>query len=319
MTYEELAEILCGLPWGENGVPKPLAAVLVPPRARQRRSAGEPPGRLEFLLLAALGISGWSARLDLVQALNGDRGLQPRSGSYRRAVGRLDESGLWVTHIASFGYRQIALVRLSERGAGLLQEAGVAVVASEWERAERAHASRGDAGRNGVQGMTPHTAAICTFLHHARRRGYTTEACPAVEDGGPAAPDAAVTRYGLALNTEVQRRGGEAYRKAQKWRNLARLQGFVALCAVTPAWAIRLARQAQDQGVALGAATDLGTLAGRAPAALWTYRWRSPYSPLEAVEEDLPEAEWLVSGRVHEAGAGAPGFPADVYTRERSR
>ena len=182
MTYEELAELLCGLPWGEGGVPKPLAAVLVPPRARQRLIAGEPPGRLEFLLLAALGISGWSARLDLVQALNGDRGLQPRSGSYRRAVGRLDESGLWVTHIASFGYRKIALVRLSERGAGLLQEAGVAVVASEWERAEQAHASRGDAGRGGEHGMTLHTAAICTFLHHARLRGYTTEACPAVGD-----------------------------------------------------------------------------------------------------------------------------------------
>ena len=129
MTDEELAELLCGLPWGEGGVPKPLAGVLVPPRTRQRLIAGEPPGRLEFPLLAALGISGWSARLDLVQALNGDRGLQPRSGSYRRAVGRLDESGLWVTHIASFGYRKIALVRLLERGAGLLQEAGVAAVA----------------------------------------------------------------------------------------------------------------------------------------------------------------------------------------------
>lgn len=319
MTYEELAELLCGLPWGEGGVPKPLAAVLVPSRARQRLIAGEPPGRLEFLLLAALGISGWSARLDLVQALNGDRGLQPRSGSYRRAVGRLDESGLWVTHIASFGYRKIALVRLSERGAGLLQEAGVAVVASEWERAEQAHASRGDAGRGGEHGMTLHTAAICTFLHHARLRGYTTEACPAVGDDTPAAPDAAIARFTLPINTEVQRHGGEAYRKAQKWRNQERLQGFVALCAVTPAWAIRLARQAQDQGVARGAATDLGTLAGRAPAALWTYRWLSPYSPLEAVEEDVPEVDWLVSGRVHEAGAGALGFQTDVYTRERSR
>lgn len=317
MTYEELAEQLRGLPWGESGVPKPLATVLVPPRTRQRLIAGEPPGRLEFLLLAALGISGWSARVDLVQALNGDRGLQPRSGSYRRAVGRLDESGLWVTHIASFGYRKIALVRLSERGAGLLQEAGVPVVASEWERTEQAHASRGDAGRREAQGMTLHTAAICTFLHHARLRGYTTEACPAGESDNPAAPDAAIARFELRINTEVQRHGGEAYRKAQKWRNQERLQGFVAICAVTPAWAIRLARQAQDQGVARGAATDLGTLAGRAPAALWTYRWLSPYSPLEAVEEDTPATGWLTGGRVHKADPGAPGFPADVYTRER--
>jgi hypothetical protein len=58
-----------------------------------------------------------------VQALNGNRGLQPRSGSYRRAVQRLDETGLWLTHIASFGFRKIALARLSEQGAGLLREA----------------------------------------------------------------------------------------------------------------------------------------------------------------------------------------------------
>jgi len=319
VTYEELAKLLSRLPWGEGGVPAPLAAVLVPRRTRQRLIAGEPPGRLEFLLLAALGISGWSARVDLVQALNSGRGLQPRSGSFRRAVARLDESGLWVTQIASFGYRKIALVRLSQLGAGLLREAGVAVVASEWERAELAHASRGDAGRSGVEGMTLHTAAICTFLHHARLRGYTTEACPAGDPGNPAAPDAAVARFELPIKAEVQRHGGESYRKAQKWRNQERLQGFVAICAVTPAWAICLARQAQDQGVARGAATDLGTLAGRAPAALWTYRWLSPYSPLEAVEEDVPEADWLINGRVREAGAGAPGSPADAYTRERSR
>ncbi len=317
MTYEELAAQLRTVPWGESGVPQPLAAVLVPRRTRPRPIAGEPPGRLEFLLLAALGLSGWSARVDLVQALNGGRGLQPRSGSFRRALARLDASGLWVTQIASFNYRKIALVRLTERGAGLLQEAGVAVVASEWERAELAHALRGDAGRGGVQGLAPHTAAICTFLHHARQRGYTTEACPVVGDDTPAAPDAAVARGGLTLNTEVQLHGGEAHRKAQKWRNQERLQGFVALCAATPAWAIRLARQAQDQGVARGVATDLGTLASRAPAALWTLRWLSPYSPLEAVAADAPETEWLIGRRVH--GAGEPGAPADVYTRERRR
>lgn len=308
MTYAELTALLAGLPWGENGVPRPLAAVLVPRRQRQRRIAGEPPGRLEFLLLAALGLSGWSARVDLVQAVNAGRGLQPRAGSYRRAVGRLEESGLWMTHVAGFGHRQIALVRLTERGAGLLQEAGVAVVESEWERAERAHAWRGDAGHQDVQGMTPHTAAICAFLHHARRRGYTTQACPTPE-GVPAAPDAVVVRCGLALHVEVQRHGGDAHRKAQKWRNLERLQGFVAICAATPAWAIRLARQAQEGGVARGVATDLGTLAGRAPASLWTHRWLSPYSPLAAVAEDAPEAVWLVGGRVREAGVGLHDLP----------
>mgnify|MGYP006961824284 CR=1 FL=1 len=45
VTYEELAEMLGGLPWGENGVPKSLATVLAAPRSRQRLVAGEPPGR----------------------------------------------------------------------------------------------------------------------------------------------------------------------------------------------------------------------------------------------------------------------------------
>ena len=308
MTYAELAERLRRLLWGEHDVPQPLAAVLMPPRQRLRRIAGEPPGRLEFLLLAALGLSGWSARVDLVQAVNRDRGLQPRAGSYRRAINRLDASGLWLTHIASFGYRQIALVRLSERGAGLLQEAGITAVASEWERAELAHTRRRAPGQQEIPGMTPHTAAICTFLHHARLRGYMTAACPAVADSGPAAPDAAVARLGLEIFAEIQRHGGEPHRKAQKWRNQERLQGFAALCVVTPAWTVRLARQAQEQGVARGAATDLGTLARRAPAALWTCRWRSPHGPLEAVEDDTPESEWLVGGRVH-----ASGVP-EVYT-----
>lgn len=290
---DELEWELNRLPWGESGVSEPLAAVLGSPRIRQRFVAGEPPGRLEFLLLAALALSGWSARIDLVGAINSARRLQPRSGTYRRAIERLDASRLWLTRTSSFAYRKLALVRLSPMAVVLLQEAGLPVSLSEWERSERAHAALSLPWQPESRSLSQHTAAICAFLHHARLRGYDTAACPLVEDDTPAAPDAVVIRDGFPIYVEVQRHGGEAYRKAQKWRNQARLQGFVAICAVTSAWAVRLARQAQEQGVGRGLVTDLGTLARQGPAALWTHRWASPYSPIQAIGVDRPESEWL--------------------------
>jgi hypothetical protein len=294
---EELSAELDRLPWGENGVPEPLATLLAAPRSRQRLVAGEPPGRLEFLLLAGLALSGWSARTDLVGALNGARCLQPRSGSYRRAMARLDAGGLWLTRTASFAYRKLALVRLTDLAAVLLQDAGLPVRPSEWERIERAHATLWLPARLEGRSVSQHTAAICAFLHHARLRGYDTEACPPVGDETPAAPDAVVVRDGFSVYVEVQRHGGEAYRKAQKWSNQARLQGFVAICGVTSGWALRLAQQAQEQGIGRGLVTDLGTLAGRGPAALWTHCWASPYSPIEPITSDRPEAEWLAGAK----------------------
>lgn len=286
MTRDELLTRLLRLPWGEDGVPAPLNDAIGVSRRRYRLIAGEPPGRLEFLLLAALAISGWSARIDLIQVINNRRGLQPRSGSYRRAIEQLDKSGLWITQIASFNYRKIALVRLTERGVKLLQDAGVPVVPSEWERVEQQHWIYRDRCE-----MTMHTAAICTFLHHARLRGYETEACPTV-DHPLARPDALAARPGLKIYVEVQNRGGTTWRKAAKWRNQADWQGFAAICALTPNWALRLARQAQAAGVTRGLVTDLSTLVTQAPATLWTHRWLSLYSPPEPAPDNAPES-WL--------------------------
>ncbi len=311
MRYDELSAGLDRLPCGENGVPESLATVLAAPRSRQRLVAGEPPGRLEFLLLAGLALSGWSARMDLVGAINRMRGLQPRSGSYRRAIARLDAGNLWLTRTASFAYRKLALVRLSPLTAVLLQEAGLPVRPSEWERIERAHAAPWLPTHLEGRSLSQHTAAICAFLHHARLRGYDTEACPPIADDTPAAPDAVVIRDGFPIYVEVQRHGGEAYRKAQKWRNQARLQGFVAICGVTSEWALRLARQAQEQGIGRGLVTDLRTLSGRGPAALWTHRWLSPYSLIEPIGADRPEAEWLAGEDVPGDGVGPGGT---VYT-----
>jgi hypothetical protein len=278
MDYGQLADLVDTLPWGANGVPEPLAPLLTRDQLRSKPSGGLPAGRIEYQLLAALGLSGWSVRADLVQAVNRHKGLRPRSGTYLAAFRRLAEAGLWTTFETSFSLRKLALVRLTPLGWQLLTETGLFVLASEWEQIEALHS--GDTAR-----QMAHTAAICVFLHHARVRGYATVACPLDPAFGPAQPDAAIARDGLRTYVEVQGRGGMPWRKAAKWRNQADLQGCAAICALTPAWARRLAAEAQIVGVEIGYVTDLATLANAAPAGLWTLRWRSRHSPLEAVED----------------------------------
>ena len=279
MDYAELADLVDALPWGAGGVPEPLAPRLTRDQLRAKRSGGLPAGRIEYQLLAALGLSGWSVRADLVQAVNLHKGLRLRSGTYLAAFRRLAEAGLWTTYATSFSLRKLALVRLTLLGRQLLQAAGTEGVTSEWERIEATH--RGDTRR-----QIAHTAAICLFLHHARARGYATAACPTDPAFGPAEPDAAIARDGLWTYVEVQGRGGWAWRKAAKWRNQAELQGYAAICALTPAWAQRLAAEAQIVGVGIGYITDLATLANAAPAGLWTRRWRSRHGPLDPVGDE---------------------------------
>jgi hypothetical protein len=268
-----LADRLRVLPWGEAGVPAPLDEIL-DTGSRRRVDGGA--GRVAFQLLAALGISGWSARLDLQSAVNTIRRTSQANGVYVRAWQALKQAGLYETHTAFFGRRPVAIARLTDLGRTLLAQAGVPVIASEWERIEASH-RRAEEGE-----QMPHTSAICLFLHHARVRGYATEACPLGDFGG-AEPDARITRAGCLMYVEVQRRGGAAWRRARKWHHQYALQGYAAICALTPAWARRLAAEAQLVGVGIGYVTDLATLAGDAPVGLWTHCWRSPYSPLEAV------------------------------------
>jgi len=282
-----LAERLRLLPWGEAGVPAPLDKLLDTGSRRVDGGAG----RVAFQLLAALGLSGWSARLDLQSAVNTIRRTSQASGVYVRAWQALKQAGLYETHTAFFGRRPVAIARLTDLGRTLLAQAGVPTIASEWERIEASH-RRAEEGE-----QMPHTSAICLFLHHARVRGYATEACPLGDLGG-AEPDARITRAGCVMYVEVQRRGGAAWRRARKWHHQYALQGYAAICALTPAWARRLAAEAQLVGVVIGYVTDLATLAGDAPVGLWTHCWRSPYSPLEAAAD--------TAGAANEALLGLP-------------
>ena len=224
----DLAQQLAWLPTDGSdptGVPAPLEAVLTPvKRYRHTAPSHAPINRLEYEFLAALALSGWSMRVALAEAVNHGKDLHRRSGSFKLAWRQLEQAGLWQSTLVRAGQRRLALVRLTEPGKALLAQVSVNAVASEWEQIEARH-------RGGGAGQIRHTAAICAFLYHARRNGYTTEPCPVVEGGGNADPDAGIENDEEQLYVEVQGRGGETWRRADKWRNQYRLQGLVATLA----------------------------------------------------------------------------------------
>jgi len=123
-----LTKRLQRVPWGETGVPEALAGLLQPAVSRRVDGGG---GRVAFQLLAGLGISGWSARLDVQTAVNGLRQISQANGTYGRAWHLLQAAGLYETHTASFGLRPFVLARLTPLGRTLLTQAGVEVVTVE--------------------------------------------------------------------------------------------------------------------------------------------------------------------------------------------
>ncbi|NIM95423.1 MAG: hypothetical protein GTO18_17135 [Anaerolineales bacterium] len=75
-----------------------------------------------------------------------------------------------------------------------------------------------------------HTAAVLAFAYHSQKRNWQVE-FPQPVEVTRAQPDALVRRNGDSIYIEVEL--GED--NANKWRNMAELQGFVALCAATEA------------------------------------------------------------------------------------
>ena len=134
------------------------------------------------------------------------------------------------------GARRVVFVNSTDLVAMGLHERQLVDLESTWDgqvrRAERVGAA--DRAQVAVRGdeQLRHTAAICAFAYHARKRGYDTLVCPQVE--GLAEPDILLTNGQESLYVEVQRQGGERWRRAAKWRNLLRLQDEVILCTATP-------------------------------------------------------------------------------------
>ncbi len=279
MCLNELAERIHNLPWGRFGVPDPLTAYI--PVAPQRRPLDGGAARITFELLGALALTGWSVRRDLLAVVNYRRELADKSATYRQAWRTVTGAGLMGAQRARFSGRPVILTWLTDLGRTALLEAGVPVVPSEWETITTQHrgAQAGD--------QDQHTAAICMFLSHARRRGYTTTACPSV--AGSAEPDALIEQAEQRIYVEVQRRGGDRVKHVAKWRNQLALQGFVAICAEFASQTPAFIREAQELAQARGVITDLGTLAGDRHAPLWTHYWPSAWAPAVALDSSVAD------------------------------
>jgi hypothetical protein len=213
-------------------------------------------------LLATTGIS---MRFELQDILASQRGIAPRSGSLRRIFEKdlLDEELIVTETFPTFGWHRLAVVQLTDKGKDLCRSFGWTVIGSEWERMQTLHSA---------DNQPRHTGALLIFAHHARLRDWTVQVLPSVES--PVLfPDALVEKNGQRIYVEVE----IGSRKSQKWRNMQRVFGYVALCAKTSA----TRRSLIDEGRAVGAhglATDLETLyldkeAGRLEN-LWSEEWR---------------------------------------------
>ncbi len=266
MNHDTLLPLLDRLPSDPHtflGLP----AALTPHLSTVKRATRHPQPWTEYRLLAALALSGWSFRYGLAHADAMSKETNPNGGQTKRAFRQLTSAGLWEEQRVRITVNAV-LVRLTPLGHSLLTEVGLTPVESEWERIERLH--RGDTSR-----QLRHTAAICAFAYHARKRGYDTQVCPEVD--GSAEPDILLTNGDEMLYVEVQRQGGERWRRAAKWRNLLRLQDEVILCTATPQQAIRYAAEAQSIGADRGRITDLATLLREEPDDLFTHQWTSKY------------------------------------------
>lgn len=192
-------------------------------------------------------------------------GHRPKEGSIKRTVRRLEECAWLRKTIRTVG--TYALVRLSPEAKERLRQVGLEAVESEWERIERLH--RGD-----VVQQQKHTAALCAFAWQARRRGWSTQVCPTLDDPF-AEPDILLCRGDERVYVEVQRRGGSSYNhnRMAKWSNLARIQGFVAVCLMTPEALHYTQRELSSLHHRRMLLTDLHTLRYAEPRELWSHRY----------------------------------------------
>lgn len=261
-----LAERLRLLPT-DPGQPFAIPALLHPLLSveRMQRQSRVETARvwLEYRLLALLAHSGWSLRWALTAWEAQQRGIGPKSGSVKRAVRRLEACAWQSRTVRTVG--TYTLVRLSPEARSRLCDVGIEPVESEWERIERLH--RGDTSL-----QSKHTAALCAFAWQARRRGWSTEVCPELDDPF-AEPDILLHRGDEQLYVEVQRRGGSRYGRMAKWSNLARIQGFVAACLMTPEALHYTRRELSSLHHRRMLLTDLHTLRYVEPAALWVQEY----------------------------------------------
>ena len=216
--------------------------------------------------LNMMATTGISIRFELQERLASPRGIGPRSGSMRRIFEHdLPEAGLIESDtLPTFGRHKLSVVQLTERGKELCRTFDWTVVHGEWERLQALHSA---------DSQPKHTGAVLTFAYHARLRGWNIVILPDV-DSQIFFPDVFVEDEFQQMYVEVEL----GSRKGRKWSNMQKEQGFVALCAKTPASRSSLIAECKNVK-AVGFATDLVTLyqesKGSEAGPLWAEEWSS--------------------------------------------
>lgn len=213
----------------------------------------------EGLTLALLAQTGWSLRHAIAQELSGYVGISAKAGSLKRMFTQMAEAGLWRMATLSIGRNLAAIVTLTDLGKQVMLALDRKPVLSEWEQLFTKH---------GGERQNEHAALVCTFTYQMRLRSFATQVCPDLP--GPAQPDVLLIGAAEQLYVEVEGESGDAERRMKKWRNQADLQGYVALCAVTPEARHRLVAEARG-AAKHGKATDISTLLRE--DGLWVEEW----------------------------------------------
>jgi hypothetical protein len=217
------------------------------------------------MVMWLIATRGFSAYIEIADHVAAQQGLKDgRSGSFYRLYVAMGKAGLiegkTIYVVANSQRYRMMLALLTKTGEELSQVFGWKTVESEWNILRRLH-------RADVQ--AEHAGAILAFALNARRHGYAVELVPKVS--GPSEPDAKITRGGEVEYVEVEL----ANEKDRKWRNLADLQGHVALCAGNPDARMTLAAEARLAKIK-GKATDLESLmriADDPDASIWMEEW----------------------------------------------
>ena len=170
---------------------------------------------------------GHTLRAELQRIVSTHLGINHRSGALRAVIPGLSDKGLIhreslpIPGVRSYGMLYMDAVRLTEVGQELVSGLGWKVKETELERMRRLH----EKGKS----ENKHTAAVLAFSYHARLRGWKAGVMPKPLTGNYRyAPDAVVAKGDKEYLVEVEL----SWKIADpKWRNMARHQSVVALCA----------------------------------------------------------------------------------------
>lgn len=188
--------------------------------------------------LAITALSGWSSQRSLEEELAAHERVSPGAGSIRRLFTRLASVGLLETYTFNTDSGKLIIATLSASSRELLSSIGITPVVSEWERL--------------IPQRPPLRAAlICGFAYQVRRRGFEIEIMPSE------ACDAVLRRGNESVSVLVPVSDGDV--EQQTLQQMVRKQGFVALCAPSPATRAEWVASCQRWGWP-GRATDLVSL-----------------------------------------------------------